>query len=68
MQRKHAHACGGALFAAAVATVRPAPARLVGLGVHHVVHDLLSESAKQLLHDYGAVVEPGYDEHVRRRV
>ena len=34
----------------AVATVRPAAAQLVGLGVHHGVHDLLGEPAKQLLH------------------
>ena len=52
----------------AVAAVRPAAARLVGFGVRHGVHDLLDESAKQLLHVDGAVVEPGHGEHVRRRI
>lgn len=66
-QRKHAHACGGALFTAAVAAVRP-PAQLVGLGVHHVVRDLLGEAPEQLLHIDGAVVETGLGEHVWRRV
>ncbi len=42
--------------------------RMVGLGVHHGVHDLLGESAKQLLHVDGAVIETGHGEHVRRRV
>ncbi len=44
------------------------PAQLVGLGVHHCVHDLLGESARQLLHVDGAVVETGHGGHVRRRV
>ena len=39
-----------------------------GFGVPHGVHDLLGESAKQLLHVDGAVVEPGHGEHVRHRV
>lgn len=52
----------------AVAAVRPAAAQLVGLGVHHGVHDLLGEAPEQLLHVDGAVVEPGHGEHVRRRV
>lgn len=56
------------MFAAAVAAVRPAPARLVGLGVHHVVNDLLGEAPEQLLHIDGAVVETGLGEHVWRRV
>ena len=52
----------------AVAAVRPAAAQLVGLGVHHRIHDLLGEAPEQLLHVDGAVVEPGHGEHVRRRV
>lgn len=52
----------------AVSAVRPSTAQLVGLGVHHGVHDLLGEPAKQLLHVDGAVVETGHGEHVRRRV
>lgn len=50
MQREHAHACDGALFAAAVAAVRPATAQLVGLGVHLGVHDPFGEAPVQLLH------------------
>lgn len=52
----------------AVSVVRPATAQLVGFGVHHGVHDLFGESAKQLLHVDGAVVEAGHGTHVRRRV
>lgn len=44
------------------------PAQLVGLGVHHVVRDLLGEAPEQLLHIDGAVVETGLGEHVWRRV
>lgn len=47
---------------------RPPPAQLVGLGVHHVVRDLLGEAPEQLLHIDGAVVETGLGEHVWRRV
>lgn len=46
----------------------PPPAQLVGLGVHHVVRDLLGEVPEQLLHIDGAVVETGLGEHVWRRV
>lgn len=57
------------MFAAAVAAVRPAPpAQLVGLGIHHVVRDLLGEATEQLLHVDGAVIEHGHGEHVWRRV
>ena len=55
-------------LAVAVSAVRPATAQLVGFGVHHGVHDPLGESAEQLLHVDGAVVETGHGEHVRRRV
>ena len=67
-RRQRADAGGERPLAVAVSAVRPAAAQLVGLGVHHGVHDLLGESAKQLLHVDGAVVEPGHGEHVRRRV
>ena len=67
-QRQRADAGGEAALPVAVAAVRPAPAQLVGLGVHHCIHDLLGESAEQLLHVDGAVVETGHGEHVRRRV
>lgn len=67
-QRQRADAGGEAALPVAVAAVRPAPARLAGLGVHQCVHDLLGESAKQLLHVDGAVVETGHCEHVRCRV
>lgn len=46
----------------------PPPAQLVGLGVDHVVRDLLGEALEQLLHIDGAVVETGLGEHVWRRV
>lgn len=68
MQRQRADARGEAALPIAVAAVRPAPAQLVGLGVHRCVDDLLGESAKQLLHVDSAVVETGHGEHVRRRV
>lgn len=55
-------------LAIAVSAVRPATARLVGLGVHRGVHDLFGESAEQLPHVDGAVTETGHGEHVRRRV
>lgn len=67
-QRQRSHAGGGAVLAVSVSAVGPAAARLVGLGVHRGVHDLLGESAKQLLHIDGAVVEPGHGEYVRHRV
>ena len=67
-QRQRADAGGERPLAVAVPAVRPAAAQLVGLGVHHGVHDLLGESAEQLLHVDGAVVETGHGEHVRRRV
>lgn len=67
-QRQRADAGGERPLAVAVSAVRPATAQLVGLGVHHGVHDLLGESAKQLLHVDGAVVETGHGEYVRRRV
>lgn len=67
-QRQRADAGGERPLAVAVSAVRPATAELVGLGVHHGVHDLLGESAKQLLHVDGAVVETGHGEYVRRRV
>lgn len=67
-QRQRADAGGERPLAVAVSAFRPATAQLVGLGVHHGVHDLLGESAKQLLHVDGAVVETGHGEHVRRRV
>lgn len=67
-QRQRADAGGERPLAVAVSAVRPAAAQLVGLGVHHGVHDLLSEPAEQLLHVDGAVVEPGHGEHARRRV
>lgn len=62
-----AHASSERPLAVAVAVVRAA-AQLVGLRIHHGVHDLLGESAQQLLYVDGAVVEPGHDMHVRRRV
>ena len=68
VQRQSADAGCERPLAVAVSAVRPATARLVGLGAHHGVHDLLGESAKQLLHVDGAVVETGHGEHVRRRV
>lgn len=55
-------------LAVAVSAVRPAAAQLVGLGVHHGVHDLLGEAPEQLLHVDGAVVGAGHGGHVRRRV
>lgn len=67
-QRQRADAGGERPLAVAVSAVRPATAQLVGLGVHHGVHDLLGESAKQLLHVDGAVVETGHGEYVRRQV
>lgn len=67
-QRQRADAGGERPLAVAVSAVRPAPAQLVGLGVHHGVHDLLGEAPEQLLHVDGAVVETGHGEHVRRRV
>ena len=60
--------CSVGVLPVAVSAVRPAAAELVGLGVNHGVHDLLGESAKQLLHVDGAVVETGHGEHVRRLV
>ena len=60
--------CNVGVFPVAVAAVRPAAGQLVGLGVHHCVHDLLGEAPEQLLHVDGAVVETGHGEHVRRRV
>ena len=63
-QRRRSHAGGGAVLVVSVSAVGPAAARLVGLGIH----DLLGESAKQLLHIDGAVVEPGHGEYVRHRV
>ena len=36
-------------LAIAVSAVRPATAQLVGLDVHHGVHNMLGESVKQLL-------------------
>lgn len=67
-QRQRADAGGEAALPVAVAAVRPAAAQLVGLGVHHRIHDLLGEAPEQLLNVDGAVVEPGHGEHVRRRV
>lgn len=67
-QRQRADAGGERPLAVAVSAVRPAAAQLVGLGVHHGVHDLLGEPAEQLPHVDGAVVETGHGEHVRRRV
>lgn len=67
-QLGRSHAGGEAALAAAVSTVRPSAAQLVGLGVHRCVHDLLGEMSEQLLHVDCAVVEPGHGEHVRRRV
>lgn len=67
-QRQRADAGGEGPLPVAVSAVRPATAQLVGLGVHHGVHDLLGEPAKQLLYVDGAVVETGHGEHVRRRV
>ena len=67
-QRQRADAGGEAALPVAVAAVRPAPAQLVGLGVHHRVHDLLGEAPEQLLHVDCTVVETGHGEHVRRRV
>ena len=63
----HAHAGGERPLTVAVAAVRAA-AQLVGLRVHHGVHDLFDEPAQQLLHVDGAAVEPGNDVHVRSRV
>lgn len=40
-QRQRADAGGERPLAVAVSAVRPAAAQLVGLGVHHGVHDLL---------------------------
>ena len=40
-QRQRADAGGERPLAVAVSAVRPATAELVGLGVHHGVHDLL---------------------------
>ena len=67
-RRQRADAGGERPLAVAVSAVRPAAAQLVGLGVHHGVHDLLGEAPEQLLHVDGAVVETGHGEHVRRRV
>ena len=67
-QRLCADAGGERPLAVAVSAVRPATAELIGLGVHHGVHDPLGEPAEQLLHVDGAVVETGHGEHVRRRV
>lgn len=67
-QRQRADAGGERPLAVAVSAVPPATAELVGLGVHHGVHDLLGETPEQLLHVDGAVVETGHGEHVRRRV
>ncbi len=43
-QRQRADAGGEAALPVAVAAVRPAAAQLVGLGVHHGIHDLLGEA------------------------
>ena len=43
-QRQRADAGGEAALPVAVAAVRPAAAQLVGLGVHHRIHDLLGEA------------------------
>ena len=67
-RRQRADAGGEAALPVAVAAVRPAATQVVGLGVHRGVRDLLGESAKQLMHVDGAVVETGHGEHVRRRV
>ena len=67
-QVERAHARLERAVAVAVPAVGPAAAQLVGLRVHHGVHDLLGEAPEQLLHVDGAVVEPGHGEHVRRRV
>lgn len=66
--RQRADAGVEAALAVAVAAVRPSSALLVGLGVHHCVHDLLGESAMLRLHVDGAVVETGHGEHVRHRI
>lgn len=52
----------------AVAAVRPASARLVGLGDQLIVHDFLGDTPEQVTHVDGAAVEPGHGEHVQRRV
>lgn len=67
-RRQRDDAGGETALPVAVAAVRPAAARLIGLGVRHGVHDLLGESAEQLLHVDGAVIETGHGKHVRRRV
>lgn len=67
-RRQRADSGGERPLAVAVSAVRPAPAQLVGLGVHHGVRDLLGEAPEQVLHVDGAVAETGHGEHVRRRV
>ena len=67
-RRQRADAGSERPLAVAVSAVRPAPAQLVGLGVHHGVHDLLGEAPEQVLRVDGAVVETGHRELVRRRV
>lgn len=67
-RRQRSHAGGEVALAVAVAAVRPATAQLVGLGVHHCVHDLRGETPEWLLHVDGAIDETGHGEHVRRRV
>ena len=64
---QRAHTGGERPLAVAVAAVRAA-AQLVGLRVHHGVHDLFGESGEQLPHVDGAVAETGHGEYVRRRV
>ncbi len=66
--RQRADAGGEVVLPVAITAVRPAAAQLVGLGVHCGVHDLLGESAKQLLHVDGVVVKTGHGDHVRRWV
>lgn len=46
----------------------PGAAQLIGVVIHHGVHDLPGEAPEQLLYVGGAVVEPGHGDHVRRRV
>ena len=67
-EREGPHARRQRSLAVSVAAVGAAAAELVGLGVHHGVDHLLGQSAEQLLHVDGAVVEPRHGEHVGCRV
>ena len=58
-QRQRADACGEAALPVAVSAVGPATAQLVGLGVHHGVHDLLGEAPEHVVNADGASSKRG---------